>query len=72
MSERPESKRTQAESDIWTLDETAAHFKCSAPTVKKMTREKSLPYFMMGRLWRFRRVEVLAWEQTQMQNRQVA
>jgi hypothetical protein len=37
-----------------------------------MTRSKGLPYFMIGRLWRFRKVEVLAWEQAQMQNQQVA
>lgn len=52
--------------DIWTLDDCAAHFKCSPPTVKKMCKQKSLPYFMMGRLWRFRRVAVLRWELEQM------
>ncbi len=57
---------------IWSLDDCAEHFKCSTKTVQKMAREEKLPYFMMGRLWRFRSVDVLAWEQTQMQNTKVA
>lgn len=55
-------------SDMWSLDDAAAHFKCSTKHVQKMAREQALPYFMMGRLWRFRRVEVLAWEQARVQN----
>lgn len=53
---------------IWSLDDTAAHFKCSTKTIQKMAREQKLPYFMMGRLWRFRSADVLAWEQAQMHN----
>jgi len=56
------------DSAIWSLDDTAEHFKCSTKTVQKMTREAKLPFFMLGRLWRFRRADVLAWEQAQMQN----
>lgn len=55
------------QSEIWSLDDAAAHFKCSTKTVQKMAREQALPYFMMGRLWRFRRIEILAWEQAQVQ-----
>lgn len=55
-------------SDIWSLDDCAAHFKCSTKTVQKMTREQKLPFFMMGRLWRFRSSDVLAWEKSQLQN----
>lgn len=54
--------------DIWSLDEAAAHFRCSTKTVQKMARDQALPYFMMGRLWRFRRSDILAWEQAQMKN----
>lgn len=59
-------------SEIWSLDDTAAHFKCSTKTVQKMARTQKLPFFMMGKLWRFRSADVLAWEQTQMQNGEVA
>lgn len=52
-------------SDIWSLDDAAEHFKCSTKHVQKMARTQRLPYFMMGRLWRFPRAEVLAWEQAQ-------
>ncbi len=55
------------QSDIWSLDDAAAHFKCSTKTVQKMARENGLPYFMMGRLWRFRAEDALAWEKSQMQ-----
>ena len=53
---------------IWTLDEAAAHFKCCTKTVQKMAQQRGLPYFMMGRLWRFQRADVLAWQQAQRQN----
>lgn len=56
------------ESAILSLDDVAEHFKCSTKSVQKMTREKALPFFMVGRLWRFRRADVLVWEEAQMQN----
>lgn len=55
-------------SNILSLDEAAAYFKCSTKTVQRMCRARKLPYFMMGKLWRFRRTDLLSWEQAQMQN----
>jgi excisionase family DNA binding protein len=62
-AERAADRLIAAESEILSLDEAAAHFKCSTKTVQKMAREQELPYFMMGKLWRFRRSELRAWEQ---------
>lgn len=52
-------------SQIWTLDDCAGHLRCSRPTVRKMAKTQGLPFFMIGRLWRFRSADVLAWEAKQ-------
>lgn len=48
--------------DVWDTTDVASHFGCSAPHVHKLAREDGLPHMRLGRLWRFRRVDVLAWE----------
>ena len=54
--------------EIWSLEDAAKHFRCSTKTVQKMTREHKLPFFMLGKLWRFRRDDVLIWQQAQVRN----
>jgi excisionase family DNA binding protein len=58
----------QVEDDaVWSLAETARHFVCSTKTVQMLCREQGLPFFMIGRLWRFRRSDVLAWQAAQIE-----
>ena len=54
---------------VWSLEMCAKHFGCSTKTVQEATRVNGLPYFMLGRLWRFRRADVLAWEEKQIQGK---
>lgn len=48
-------------SSILTLDEVAALFRVSLPTVRKVVREQGLPGMKLGTQWRFRREDVDAW-----------
>lgn len=54
-----------SEDTIWSLADAAEHLKCCGKSVQKLTAEQGLPFFMIGRLWRFRRADVLAWQAAQ-------
>ncbi len=47
--------------DIWDRRDVAAYFVCSSPTVGTMVKRDGLPSVKVGRLERFRRVDVIAW-----------
>lgn len=48
-----------ADREIWTPTDVASYFGCSLPSARKLMRE-SLPFFLVGRLMRVRRVDVMA------------
>lgn len=50
-----------ATSEIMTRTEVAALLRCSEPHVLTLVERSGLPAFRLGKLWRFRRSEVLAW-----------
>jgi len=62
---RKSSAEPRAERDVWDTSDVADHFGCSLPHVHKLAREDGLPHLRLGRLWRFRRVDVLAWQDEQ-------
>lgn len=47
--------------DIMTRSEVALLLRCSEPHVVALIEREHLPAFRLGKLWRFRRSEVLAW-----------
>jgi len=47
--------------DIMTRAEVAVLLRCSEPHVVALVEREALPGFRLGRPWRFRRSEVLAW-----------
>ena len=47
--------------DIMTRAEVASLLRCSEPHVVALVEREALPGFRLGRPWRFRRSEVLAW-----------
>jgi excisionase family DNA binding protein len=47
--------------DIMTRSEVALLLRCSEPHVVALIEREQLPAFRLGKLWRFRRSEVLAW-----------
>ena len=47
--------------DIMTRGEVALLLRCSEPHVVALIEREGLPAFRLGKLWRFRRSEVLAW-----------
>ena len=61
------SKRERDERDIWDSKDVADYLGCSEPHVTKMANTQGLPHMRLGRLWRFRRADVLAWELEQVQ-----
>lgn len=47
--------------EIMTRSEVALLLRCSEPRVVALIEREALPAFRLGKLWRFRRSEVLAW-----------
>jgi len=47
--------------EIMTRAEVAQLLRCSEPHVTALVERDGLPAFRLGKLWRFRRSEVLAW-----------
>lgn len=56
---------TMYERDVWETADCERHFGVSAPTVAKFALEGGMPHMRLGRLWRFKRVDVLAWQTEQ-------
>jgi excisionase family DNA binding protein len=52
---------------VWSLSRTAEHFGCCTKSVQALCRDEGLPFFMVGRLWRFRRADVIAWQAAQVE-----
>jgi excisionase family DNA binding protein len=52
--------------DILTIPELAAHLKVHPTTIYRLLREGRVPGFRVGAAWRFRRVEIENWEQSQL------
>jgi excisionase family DNA binding protein len=53
--------RVDARGEIMTRNEVAELLRCSEPHVVALIEREGLPAFRLGKLWRFRRSEVLAW-----------
>jgi excisionase family DNA binding protein len=53
--------RVDARGEIMTRSEVAELLRCSEPHVVALIEREGLPAFRLGKLWRFRRSEVLAW-----------
>ena len=47
--------------EILTRSEVAQLLRCSEPHVTALVERDGLPAFRLGKLWRFKRSEVLAW-----------
>lgn len=60
-AERQPRKIADAVGEIMTRTEVAELLRCSEPHVLTLVERAGLPAFRLGKLWRFRRSEVLAW-----------
>jgi nitrogen PTS system EIIA component len=47
--------------DIMTVHEVAKYLRLSEATIYQMARTGRIPVFHMGRIWRFKRVDIEAW-----------
>ena len=54
-------KANAVQGEIMTRSEVALMLRCSEPHVVALIEREHLPAFRLGKLWRFRRSEVLAW-----------
>ena len=64
VSTAPSERRAEPEPnarEIMTRAEVAALLRCSEPHVLTLVERAGLPAFRLGKLWRFRRAEILAW-----------
>ncbi|MEI7847418.1 MAG: helix-turn-helix domain-containing protein [Chloroflexota bacterium] len=54
---------------LWTVDEVAEYLRLNPETIRQMARKSKIPSIKMGRVWRFRKIDIKAW--VQQQNKQV-
>jgi len=54
--------------EILTLQQLAKRLSCSEPHVRKLAKTQGLPHIRLGKLWRFRLVDVKQWEEEQAKN----
>lgn len=52
---------TEADGEIFTLDEVAAYLKAGKRTVYRLAQKGEIPAFKLGGTWRFRRSELDRW-----------
>jgi excisionase family DNA binding protein len=70
-SVRPtKTKAPRDKRDIWDRHDVAEHFGCSLPHVVKLVRDQELPCIHLGKLIRFRREDVIAWQTEQVKTMQ--
>jgi excisionase family DNA binding protein len=55
------SERETLEPEILTLKQAAALLKVNTHQIPKLIRREGLPAYRLGKQWRFRRSELLAW-----------
>jgi excisionase family DNA binding protein len=64
--------RTLSDSEIMKRSEVARLLRCSEPHVVALIEREGLPAFRLGKLWRFRRSEVIAWCERRSNGRRTA
>lgn len=53
--------REQAVEPIWNSGEAARYLRIHPRTLTRMARRREIPSIQIGRLWRFRRIDLDAW-----------
>lgn len=63
MSEKDNSHQKvengQATEPLWTVEDVAQYLRLDPETVRTLTRQKKLPGMKVGKVWRFRKAEIL-------------
>jgi len=55
---------------LLTTDEVADYLRLDANSVRAMARQKRIPTIRIGRLWRYRRVDIEQWIKEQERNKE--
>ena len=61
----PKTTIPRAEREIWSVKDVCEHFDCSRPHVYKLMDSQGLPHMHLGALLRFRRDDVITWQNAQ-------
>ena len=50
---------------LWTVDDVSSYLRLKPETVRLMARQSKIPSIKIGRVWRFRSLEIKSWLQLQ-------
>jgi excisionase family DNA binding protein len=48
---------------LWTVDDVSSYLRLKPETVRLMARQSKIPSIKIGRVWRFRSLEIKSWLQ---------
>ncbi|MBU0512634.1 MAG: helix-turn-helix domain-containing protein [Chloroflexi bacterium] len=54
---------------LWTVEDVAAYLQIKAETVRKLSRQGTIPGFQVGRLWRYTPERIRQWIEELQQSR---
>jgi excisionase family DNA binding protein len=52
-------ENAQATEPLWTVEDVADYLRLDPETVRSLARQKKLPGMKVGKVWRFRKAEIL-------------
>jgi len=55
----PKVENTQATDPLWTVEDVARYLRLDPETIRALARQKKLPAMKVGKVWRFRKAEIL-------------
>jgi excisionase family DNA binding protein len=50
---------------LWTIEDVSSYLRLKPETVRLMARQSKIPSIKIGRVWRFRSLEIKSWLQLQ-------
>jgi excisionase family DNA binding protein len=65
---QPSSRQNASWEPLLTPEEAAAHLRIHQKSAIRMAREGKLPAFRLGKHWRFRRADLMAWTEERVQS----
>ena len=52
---------SDSQEHLWTVEDVAAYLQVKAETVRKLSRQGTIPGFQVGRLWRYTPERIRQW-----------
>lgn len=60
VADDPKIPELSGNADIWTADEVAQYFRCTARHITNLAKRGEIPATRLGNIWRFKRQDIVA------------